>query len=122
MPYEAYKIMHYLGIFLTLTAIAGVVFHVGQGGSKEDNAWRKFLGIQHGVGLLLVLVAGFGLLARLGLTSGLPGWIYVKLLIWFILGAFLPLAYKFNRKPMLVWYKSIALAMIAATFAVYKFF
>lgn len=42
--------------------------------------------ILHGVGLLLLLVAGFGALAKLG-YKGPPGWAIGKLAIWLLLGA-----------------------------------
>jgi hypothetical protein len=51
--------------------------------------------ITHGLGLLLVLVAGFGMLAKLGI-HGVPTWAALKLIIWVALGAFAALAYKEN--------------------------
>jgi hypothetical protein len=36
--------------------------------------------------MLLMAVSGFGMLAKLGLMAALPGWAYVKMLIWLLLG------------------------------------
>ena len=56
MSLAAYKVLHLLGAFLVLAALGAAL----AGGS------RKGSGIAHGIGLLLLLVAGFGALARLG--------------------------------------------------------
>jgi hypothetical protein len=42
----------------------------------------------HGIGLLISLVSGFGLVAKLGLSYSAP-WLIVKMALWLVLG-FLP--------------------------------
>ena len=50
-----------------------------------------------GIGLFLVLLGGFGMLARLGVAHvGLPGWIWAKLALWTALGTGTLLA---RRRP-----------------------
>ncbi len=43
----------------------------------------------HGTGAFLMLLGGFGMLARLGFMHGanFPGWLWVKLLVWSVLVA-----------------------------------
>lgn len=57
------------------------------GDEREVGPLRKLLTIAHGVSLLVVFVAGFGLMARLGIMSGWPTWIYIKIALWLVLGA-----------------------------------
>jgi len=88
-----YKIFHLLGMALLLTSLAGVATHAVGGGTKESNPAGRLLAMAHGLGLLLVLVSGFGMLARLDLSfSG--GWVWVKVLIWLVLGAATALPYR----------------------------
>ena len=63
---------------------------------------RKVLSMAHGIALLVVFVAGFGLMARLGIMSGWPTWIYVKIALWLVLGGAVVLV---RRTPELgrVW-------------------
>ena len=58
----------------------------------------------HGVGLLIILVSGFGMLARLGLNSGFPLWIWIKLALWVVVGAcaMVPKRAPQLTKPLLV--------------------
>ena len=74
----------------------------------------------HGTGLLISLVGGFGLLARLGLTGGLPGWVYLKLAIWLGLGMSPILLYKRPQTAKAVWFILIVLFISAAYTARYK--
>ena len=62
--YQVYKLVHLFGIFLTLISLGGMYLHAMNGGTKETNASRKLSAIGHGVGLFLVLLGGFGMLAR----------------------------------------------------------
>jgi hypothetical protein len=86
MPYITYKIIHYIGIFLLVTAV-GAALGRGVDAESPDRLRRRFVAL-HGVGLFLVLLGGFGLLARIGVDHGalFPGWIWTKLAIWCALG------------------------------------
>lgn len=115
MSLQFYKLLHIIGILLTFTALGGVFVYVGNGGNKEGNSFRKIIAISHGVGLLLLLVSGFGMLAKLGLSF--PIWIVPKLLIWLALGAALALGYRKPEKSVLLWAGSVVLGSIAALIA-----
>ena len=67
MSYELYKVLHVLGLSLVVLSLGGILHHVINGGSKVSDTFRKGTMITHGIGLLLLLVAGFGMLAPLGL-------------------------------------------------------
>jgi hypothetical protein len=118
-PYLLYKNLHRIGVFMVLVALGGVTLHRITGGTAEY-PWRKFVAITHGVGLVLVLLGGFGMLARLGIHWPWPGWIMGKLLIWLVLGALLAVL---ARKPTLakpLWWAIIVLAALAAYLAANK--
>ena len=88
-----YKILHLMGMALLLTSLAGVASHAAAGGDKASNPAGRSLAIAHGLGLLLVRVGGFGMLARLGLSIG-AGWVWVKILIWLFFCAATVLPYR----------------------------
>lgn len=91
MTFETYKIIHMIGLALLMIGLAGVLFAFAT--SKIVPAKVKMLGFAfHGVGLLLIIVSGFGMAARLGIMSGLPGWIYGKLGIWVLMALGVSLA------------------------------
>ncbi len=118
MSLLTYKLLHILGILFTFTAVGGVCMHVANGGDKASNRSRAASSALHGVGLLITLVAGFGLLARIG--GGFPGWVIAKLVIWLLLGAALMIPYRSPAlaKPML-WALPL-LGALAAYLALYK--
>jgi hypothetical protein len=121
MPYPIYKLIHYFGIFLMLIALAVTSFHVLRGGTRKDNPLRKALASAHGLGALLILVGGFGMLARLGIVQGgLPGWVIAKLTIWLLLGLAIVLPYRApGSARSLLWLLPV-LGVLAAYFALYK--
>lgn len=107
-----YKIIHVVGVMMLFLAIGGSLTHaINRGGS--DQRWRKGLSITHGVGLLLILVAGFGMMARLNIGWPWPGWIYAKLLIWIMLGGLLALSLQSSISKVL-WFIVIVLGITAA--------
>jgi hypothetical protein len=113
IPFLAYKNIHFIGIFMVLMALGGLLLHAINGGSK-DHSWRKPIAITHGVGIFLILLGGFGMLARLGIFWSWPGWVAGKVFIWVILGAGIALIF---RKPALakpLWWITIALGALAA--------
>jgi len=74
MSYTIYKVLHLMGILFLFLSL-GTAISLSAADSARAGM-RKLASITHGVALLVILVAGFGLLARLGLTSGMPGWAY----------------------------------------------
>ncbi|MCC6242881.1 MAG: hypothetical protein IT353_08570 [Gemmatimonadaceae bacterium] len=98
-PRDFYEVLHIIGIAMLFVAIGGVAVHAANGGSKSASSTRGLVGSMHGLGALLILVGGFGMLARMGLVQGaFPGWLWGKLIIWTILSAIVLLPY---RKPEL---------------------
>lgn len=121
MPYEIYKMLHLTGIFLLTSGLVGMLVLVWSGHQIAGKV-KTFAFVTHGVGLLFMLVSGFGLLARMGFmhSGSLPSWIYVKLVIWLIMGGIISLL---KRKGQLGWpmyFLLMAIFITAAYFGVYK--
>jgi hypothetical protein len=119
MPTEFYKLLHLLGIMLLFASLGGVAVLGLRGGEEREVApLRKLLTITHGVALLVVFVAGFGLMARLGIMTGWPTWIYIKIALWLVLGAALTLV---RRTPELgrVWLLLLPLVGAAAAWVAF---
>jgi hypothetical protein len=94
VSYPFYKIMHFVGIFVMLVALAATCMHAAMGGTKAENPFRKVLGAAHGLAALLILTGGFGMLARMGIVQGgLPVWVLLKITIWVALAAAMALPY-----------------------------
>jgi hypothetical protein len=122
ISYQAYKVIHLIGIFLTLAALAGLALAAANGATKQTNSARKLISASHGLGLFIVLLGGFGLLSRLGMVHGaaFPGWVWAKLAIWIVVGALVVVPY---RRPDLA--RSVFLAIpllggLAAWLAIFK--
>ncbi len=117
MPYTVYKIMHLLGILMLFLAFGGVINHAINGGAKATNAWRLPAALTHGLGLVLALVGGFGLLAKLGITWPWPGWVLVKLGIWLLFAAVAGLAARSAVLGKGLWWFLLLLGALAAYMA-----
>ncbi|MFQ5888679.1 MAG: hypothetical protein ACE5JR_01365 [Gemmatimonadota bacterium] len=120
MSPDIYKFVHILGILLAFTALGAVSLHALNGGSRESNRSRKLVAFTFGTGMLLLLVGGFGQLAKLGMGGGLPGWAWGKLAIWLALGALLILPYHRPDLARLTWFGAPALGALAAYLALDK--
>jgi hypothetical protein len=119
MPYEFYKVLHLIGVFTVILSLGGMCLHVASGGTREY-AGRKMAAATHGIGLLITLVAGFGLLAKLGLMASLPGWAITKLIVWLILGGLPALIYKKRAMAKLFWVLILVFGALNAYLAIYK--
>lgn len=119
MSIEFYKLLHVLGILMLFSGLVGL-WGTYASGSAPNKFLRVALSITHGIGMLLLMISGFGLAAKLGLTSGLPLWLYLKMAIWLALGGSMVLA---KRKalwgPRLIglW---VTLGGLAAYLALFK--
>lgn len=99
ISYTAYKILHYLGLLALVVTLGAALGRAGLVPEGSKDPWKKRLGILHGVSLLVVLIAGFGLMARVGVMHGVlfPGWIWIKLAIWLVVGGMVALAFRRSR-------------------------
>ncbi len=116
ISFAVYKNIHLIGILMVFLALGGLLLHRINGGTK-DHSWRKPVAITHGVGIFLILLGGFGMLARLGIFWAWPGWVTGKVLIWVILGGLIAVIF---RKPALakpLWWTTIVLGGLAAYLA-----
>lgn len=110
MDYSFYKITHFIGIFMMLTSMGGLIFFSGAG-SKNDS-WGKMAFATNGIGMLVALIGGFGVIAKLGL--GFPGWILAKIAIWFVFALLVMAVRRTPYRSSLYWWGSIVLASVAA--------
>jgi hypothetical protein len=103
-----YQVLHIVGISMVFLGYGALL---ARSMAAPDNvSVRKLGSITSGIGLTLILVAGFGLISKLG-HSFTDIWILVKFVIWLILGGLIVLI---NRKPqlaMLLWCLLIALGL-----------
>lgn len=104
-----YSFLHVLGVLL-LTATTFQAF------ARPDPQRRRATLMRSGIYALVVLVGGFGLLAKL--KYGFPGWVVVKLVAWVILSALAGIAF---RKPAQTGALTAVamLVLAAALYAVY---
>jgi len=128
ISYGVYRLIHFFGIFLLLTALGGAVMRGMMGtvattalatdAGASDKRMRRLIALSHGVAMLLILIGGFGMLARLDV--GFPGWIAGKLVVWLALGAMLALANRLAPRARMLWFAVPVLAFVAAWIAYTK--
>jgi len=83
---RVYPFIHLFCIFLVFGSLGGLMLHVMNGGDKESNSNRKLLMITHGIAMVLILIAGVGMIHRNPGWNFSQGWVHAKLGIWLILG------------------------------------
>jgi hypothetical protein len=92
MSYALYKVLHVVAalvLFASLGTLAAAP-------ARPAGALGRIAAAAHGLALAVILVAGFGILARLGLAASIPAWAWAKAGVWLLLGlAVVPL----RRKP-----------------------
>jgi hypothetical protein len=122
LPYTFYKIVHILGLLLAYSAVGGVAVHAANGGTKAAATTRPLTAALHGLGAFLVLLGGFGMLARLGFTHGVnfPGWLWGKLVVWLVIAVIVVLPYRRPALAVPVLVGLPFLGAVAAYLAVYK--
>jgi hypothetical protein len=118
ISYEAYTIVHILGIMFLLVSL-GAYLILSMNKSIKD---MRLAAITHGISILIILVAGFGLLTRIGYLSvdRWPLWVWFKIAIWLILALII---IPIKRMPNLIpvfWFLIPILGGLAALLAIYK--
>jgi len=103
---EIYRLLHFAGIF-TLIFSFGSLF-IGKN-------YNKGAAIAHGIGLIVILVSGFGMQATLNL--GFPIWLILKIGIWVVFGGFIMLAKKRVINGFVAWFLILTFALASVYLA-----
>jgi len=104
MSLQFYHFLHLIGLILVFIGIGGML---SSEGAKKAMMW-------HGIGLLISIVSGFGMLAKLGIMGTMPVWAWIKIGLWLVLG-FLPVLAKRRviATPLVVLIAAITGAALA---------
>lgn len=113
LSYEFYKVLH---VYSVLAVVIGVTLSFFTEASKKVK-------IINGIASFLILVAGMGLLARIGIKhgAGFPGWVIAKMILWLILAVGGPVLAKRLVEKRQIGYGALMVVVALAVFtAVYK--
>ncbi len=116
MKQQLYQIIHLTGVFMVFLAYGGLIIRSALG--SDHKGIKRMGAITSGIGLVLMLVGGFGLLAVMNL--GWPIWVIVKIVIWVLLGAMIVAINRLPRLAQDLWWSTIVLGVIALLMVVLK--
>jgi uncharacterized membrane protein SirB2 len=120
MSLQFYNVLHILGITLLFISLGGLALHSVNGGTRTTNQWRLIVAITHGVALALLLVSGFGMLAKLGFTGGIPAWAIVKILVWLVFGGAIAFVGRSVKLAKVFFFLLPLLGALSGYLAIYK--
>jgi hypothetical protein len=114
LSYATYKIFHYVGLAMVLSSLGALIVH------QNNVLSKRTIAITHGLGLLLLLISGFGALAKLQIHS-IPLWVAAKLGLWLLLGGYMALVPRLrNRFSAALWFGLPLTMALGAYLAQYK--
>ena len=119
MLFLVYKVLHLAAIAGVAASVGALAFLAVGGGDKDSAPHRALAFATHGVSMLLLLVTGFGMVARLGSSFASP-WIWGKLALWLIVGSLIRMATKSASFGKVVWALVPLLIAIAGFLALHK--
>lgn len=115
MTYQFYKIMHFLGLMTLFFGLGGMLV-ASFARVQLNKPARLMTFLTHGLGLMLLLVGGFGMMAKLGIMGGMPGWLTGKLVIWALLGLVVSVI---KRKGYIGWPLAILIIGLGTTASIF---
>ncbi|PQJ28326.1 hypothetical protein [Rubritalea profundi] len=107
IDFNVYKLIHIVGI---ITLFMGFAY-----GMKS---WSKGAAIAHGIGLLLIIISGFGLISA-KYNNNMAPWMFIKLAIWLALGGALVIVKRKLLPDLISWIILLTLATAAAWTVLY---
>jgi len=119
LPHAGYKVIHLLGILLLVCGLGGLWAMAAAATDEGRRAARKLVLATHGTAMFLILFAGFGMLAKLGLIGSWPLWIWIKVGIWVLLGGLPLLLRRMDRPVGVLFFLTPILGAIAAWAALF---
>ena len=120
MSLAAYRVIHIFSIMLMFTALGGLI--LASQAKVQTDAGRKMVGMLHGIALILILVSGFGGLAKIGLSNpgAWPLWLWLKALIWLAFGGVIVIVRRAPGLASLMWWVLPLLGALAGYLAIFK--
>ncbi|TVR03284.1 MAG: hypothetical protein EA398_05400 [Deltaproteobacteria bacterium] len=124
MSYAFYKVLHLSSVIILFASLAGMLFarHAHAEREGKPPLWVPLVAL-HGVSLLVLFVSGFGLIARLGIghgAGGWPTWIWMKIGLWLVIGAFMVLVKRLWKQLLPLFLTLLALGIVTVWTAVTK--
>ena len=120
--HQFYNLVHIVGLILLMSGLGGMALRAAGGATQNSPALRRLAMALHGLGAFLILLGGFGMLARMGIAhgAGWPEWLWVKVAVWGVLAAavLLPSRWPATAVPLLLLLP--LLGGLAAYMAIYK--
>ena len=101
MSAEFYRIAHVLGVLMLFLGLGGMFAAAGKEGSKAPALFP----VLHGLGLLVMIVAGVGQAHKLG--YGWPMWMLLKIGCWVVIAVLPTLA----KKKIVPWAVALLFAI-----------
>ena len=111
MSPQFYSFLHVASAFL----LVGLTFSAF---AAPTPARRRTLMMSTGIAALVMLIAGFGLLAKL--KYGWPGWVIGKMVCWLVLAGMVGMAYRMPGKTGTLAGVTAAVVVAAAFLVYYK--
>ncbi len=118
MSHTVYIILHLVGAFFVVFALGGSLLQAINTGNRNFK-FKKAIASIHGIGLLLLLVAGFGLITKNGYFP-IPIWVWIKIIIWGFYAIVSGLAFKKAEKSSLLWVITLLLFIVVIILAKLK--
>jgi len=119
ISYPVFKVAHLAGVLMLFMALGAMMYHSMTGGQKR-NEWRRPIILTHGLGMLLIFVAGFGMIGQLGIFWPWPLWVWGMFLIWLFFGGIIAVIYKRPKQNAYLWWIIVILGVLAVYFGVAK--
>ena len=115
-----YKLIHLFGIFLLFSSLGGACALAMGGNETSTGRATLLVRVLHGVALVVILLGGFGMLAKLDFAGGWPLWVWTKMAVWVLLGASAVVIRRAGRQAGVLLFVIPLLGAVAAYLALFK--
>jgi len=118
IEHTTYRVLHLAGVFFLLFSLSSLIIL----SRNQITRGKTLFSAVHGISLFVIILGGFGLLARLEIVHGSdwPVWVWAKLIIWLIMGISVYYIKKYPDYSNYFWILIPFLAIFAAYLAVNK--
>jgi hypothetical protein len=111
MSYLILLVLHVVGALYLFLGLGAMISQRVDGADAGSEGVRKLAGMTHGLALLVILIAGFGILGVQGYDLGL--WVWLKLALWLFFGGVIVLVRRMPHLSRTFWWLLPLVAGIA---------